>query len=127
MTEQQELADEQLRQAIRRGAASNKHGGTVRFHMPGDMVENIVREITALRAQPQAGSVEQVESDRLAAVINGKFAVANWQKYNAERADEIVYQAEKMATALTEAVRVLQSLQPGIAALSGDGRGGGKA
>ena len=34
------------------------------------------------------------------ATIEAKLAVANWEKYNGNMADEIVYQAEKMASAI---------------------------
>ena len=34
------------------------------------------------------------------ATIEAKLAVANWGKYNGNMADEIVYQAEKMASAI---------------------------
>lgn len=37
---------------------------------------------------------------QLAAVIDAKLALANWQKYNENKGDELVYQAEKLASAL---------------------------
>ena len=56
------------------------------------------------------------DTDNLAevtqAIINGRLALINWQKYNGEQADEVVYQAEKLATALQAFIAALSHPSP---------------
>ena len=78
--------------------------------------EPIIREVAAaltelkaqLAAQEQTSDAvnaalweaERQLAEARGATIEAKLAVANWEKYNGNMADEIVYQAEKMASAI---------------------------
>ena len=46
------------------------------------------------------------------ATFGAKLALANWQKYNSNPADEIVYQAEKVACALRDLLRATSHPEP---------------
>lgn len=41
-----------------------------------------------------------------AALIEAELALANWQKYNANKGDEVVYQAEKMASSISAILQI---------------------
>ena len=43
-------------------------------------------------------------------VTQGQLALANWTKYNDDQADEVVYQAEKLATALRATISALTAI-----------------
>jgi hypothetical protein len=44
------------------------------------------------------------------AILEAKLARLNWQKYNVDQSDEVVYQAEKMAAAINRLTAALSSL-----------------
>lgn len=47
------------------------------------------------------------DTELLEATVNAEFALLNWQKYNGEQGDEVVYQAEKVATSLRDILAAL--------------------
>ena len=59
-----------------------------------------------LRTQTEAETKAAEDAKRIGElrglVLEARLARLNWQKYNAEQGDEIVYQAEKMASAIDQ-------------------------